>query len=132
MTETQNTQVEDNAVAEESGGCACGGDGGCGGGDSKAPEPRVIGINELTHPEPVQAQEGDLDVRTIDHSVRHARVIGVVTSLVPGESMVIAADHAPRGVIREIEMDVTGDFKFEYLAEGPSLWRLQIERVTCC
>lgn len=130
MTETQNAQGTQDA--QDTGGCACGGgDGGCGGG-SAAAEPKVIGIDELSSPKPVSAQEGDLDVRSIDHSVRHARVIGVVTSLVPGESMVIAADHAPRGVIREIEMDVTGDFRFEYLAEGPSLWRLQIERVTCC
>lgn len=128
MTETQNAQQD----SQTAGGCACGGDGGCGGGGEQAAEPRVIGIEELTSPKPVAAQEGDLDVRTIDHSVRHARVIGVVTALVPGESMVIAADHAPRGVIREIEMDVPGDFTFEYLAEGPSLWRLQISRVTCC
>lgn len=127
MTETQNAQS-----AQDSGGCACGGDGGCGGGEAAAAEPRVIGIDELTSPTPVSARDGDLDVRTIDHSVRHARVVGAVTSLVPGESVVIAADHAPRGVIREIEVDVPGDFRFEYLAEGPSLWRLQIERVTCC
>lgn len=127
MTDTQNTQA-----AQETGGCACGGDGGCGGGEAQATQPKVIGVDELMNPAPVSAQEGDLDVRTIDHSVRHARVIGVVTSLVPGESMVIAADHAPRGVMREIEMDVPGDFRFEYLSEGPSLWRLQIERVTCC
>lgn len=130
MTETQDTQTTNAAASQDAGGCACGGDGGCG--DGQAAEPKVIGVDELTSPKPVSAQEGDLDVRTIDHSVRHARVIGVVTSLVPGESMVIAADHAPRGVVREIEMDVPGDFTFEYLAEGPSLWRLQIERVTCC
>ena len=137
MTDMKKTQLQDAAVGvdatQDTGGCACGGDGGCGGGgEANTTEPTVISIDELKHPEPVQANEGDLDVRTIDRSVRHARVIGVVTSLVPGESMVIAADHAPRGVIREIEMDVTGDFKFDYLAEGPSLWRLQVERVTCC
>lgn len=135
MTQTQNTDAQGTPASPDAGGCACGGGGGgggCGGGGGQATEPKVIGVDELTSPKPVSAQEGDLDVRSIDHSVRHARVIGVVTSLVPGESMVIAADHAPRGVIREIEMDVPGEFKFEYLAEGPSLWRLQIERVTCC
>jgi len=130
MTENQNTATQGTSASQDADGCACGGDGGCGGGE--ATEPNVISIDELTSPKPVSAQEGDLDVRTIDHSVRHARVIGVVTSLVPGDSMVIAADHAPRGVIREIEMDVPGEFTFEYLAEGPSLWRLQVERVTCC
>ncbi|WP_061965444.1 DUF2249 domain-containing protein [Demequina aurantiaca] len=131
MTETQKTQATQAGT-----GCACGGDGGCSG-DAKATAPQVIGIEEVTAPAPsapaaTEAHEGDLDVRTIDHSARHARVIGVVTSLVPGESMVIAADHAPLGVLREIDAEVQGDFRFEYLAEGPSLWRVQVERVTCC
>ena len=33
---------------------------------------------------------------------------------------------------REIEVDVTGEFRFEYLAAGSLQWRFQIERFTFC
>lgn len=132
----------------ESGACACGGT--CGGGSAEAAPATVTEINPGGRPElgltaagapsevPARdelapgAEPGDVDVREIPHEFRHARVIGQVTSLVPGESLVIAAPHAPMPLLNQIEREVTGDFTFEYLLEGPQVWRVQVNRVTCC
>ncbi|MFW7415769.1 DUF2249 domain-containing protein [Demequina sp. SO4-18] len=121
-------------TAETTGGCACGG-GGCG---SEQPEPAVdrgerTELTGAAGPATASAASpGDIDVRAIPHEHRHARVIGQVTSLVPGEGVVIAAPHAPERLLAEIDADVTGEFTFEYLQRGPELWRVAISRLTCC
>lgn len=139
MTDTTN----------DAGGCGCGGDGGCGGGAQGAatavtevdPGGRTdLGLSAAGAPSPVPssgqlapgAEPGDVDVREIPREFRHARVIGQVTSLVPGETLVIAAPHAPTPLLNQIEQEVAGEFTFDYLLEGPHVWRVQVTRVTCC
>lgn len=133
----------------ESGTCGCAGS--CGGGGSAEATPAAVaevdpggrtelGLSSAAAPSPVPspdqlapgAEEGDVDVREIPREFRHARVIGQVTSLVPGETLVIAAPHAPTPLLNQIEQEVTGEFTFEYLLEGPEVWRVQVNRVTCC
>lgn len=133
----------------ESGACACGGT--CGGGGSAGAAPTAVaevdpggrtelGLSAASAPSPVPspdqlapgAEEGDVDVREIPREFRHARVIGQVTSLVPGEALVIAAPHAPTPLLNQIEQEVAGEFSFEYLLEGPDVWRVAVNRVTCC
>lgn len=133
----------------ESGACACGGT--CGGGGTAQETPAAVtevdpggrtelGLSAAAADSPVPApdqlapgaEEGDVDVREIPREFRHARVIGQVTSLVPGESLVIAAPHAPTPLLNQIEREVTGEFSFEYLLEGPNVWRVAVNRVTCC
>ena len=133
----------------ESGACACGG--ACGGSESAQATPAAVteidpgGRTELglsaaatlsPLPAPDQlapgAEPGDVDVREIPREFRHTRVIGQVTSLVPGEALVIAAHHAPTPLLNQIEQEVAGEFTFEYLLEGPQVWRVQVNRVTCC
>ncbi len=101
--------------------CGCGGEGGCGG--------TAIGVDDLAS---AQVEATDLDVRAIPHEHRHARVIGAVTSLVPGEALVVAAPHDPVPLLRQIEVEVAGDFSVDYLQSGPVVWRVSIARVTCC
>lgn len=136
-------------TTDNTGGCGCGGDGGCGGGSQGAPTAVAevdpggrteLGLSAAGASSPVPspdqlapgAEEGDIDVREIPREFRHARVIGQVTSLVPGESLVIAAPHAPTPLLNQIEREVAGDFTFEYLLEGPEVWRVAVNRVTCC
>lgn len=137
MTDTTNTSDS----------CGCGGE--CGGnaqGTSTAvtdvsPGGRTeLGLSAVGEPSLVPpadqlapgAHADDVDVRQIPREFRHARVIGQVTSLVPGESLVIAAPHAPTPLLNQIEQEVAGEFTFEYLLEGPQVWRVQVNRVTCC
>lgn len=137
MTDTTN----------DAGGCGCGG--ACGGGAQSAPTAVTevdpggrteLGLTAAGAPSEVPARDelapgaepGDVDVREIPREFRHARVIGQVTSLVPGETLVIAAPHAPTPLLNQIEQEVTGEFSFEYLLEGTHVWRVAVNRVTCC
>ena len=106
-------------VAES--GCGCGGCG-CGGGGGAAT------ASEL------QLQAGDLDVRTIPHAERHARIFEAVAALQPGEAFVLANDHDPKPLRFQLEAKEPGQIDWTYLAQGPELWRVQVGRVAghCC
>src|SRR5690554_1914597 len=116
-THTMRSDDMTQDTAQSTGGCACGG-GGCG---SQQTDPAVDrgDRTELTGAKAPAtasaAQPGDLDVREIEPAHRHARVIGQVSALVPGEVVVVAAPHAPERLLVEIDADVPGDFTFEYL-----------------
>ena len=105
--------------AAQSTGCGCGGHGGCGGGGSSAP---------------VEAQPGDIVVSTIPRGERHATIFAAVEALAPGEFLVIANDHAPEPLRAQLAAREPGQLTWEYLAEGPDVWRARIERVAghCC
>lgn len=105
------------AVKAESG-CGCGGCG-CGGGGAATES---------------QLQAGDLDVRTIPHAERHARIFEAVAALQPGEAFVLANDHDPKPLRFQLEAREPGQIDWTYLAEGPELWRVQVGRVAghCC
>jgi uncharacterized protein (DUF2249 family) len=96
------------------GGCGCGGCG-CGGG---AADEAAGG-----------AQAGDLDVRALPHSARHERIFGMVAKLAPGQAFVIANDHDPKPLRYQLEAMNPGQISWEYLQQGPELWRVQIGRV---
>jgi uncharacterized protein (DUF2249 family) len=97
----------------EQGGCGCGGCG-CGG-----------GADEATG----QAHPGDLDVRTLPHAARHERIFGMVAQLAPGEAFVLANDHDPKPLHYQLEAQNPGQISWDYLEQGPQLWRVQIGRI---
>jgi uncharacterized protein (DUF2249 family) len=43
--------------------------------------------------------------------------------------MVITSDHEPRPLHYQIEMRHPGEFRWEYLEEGPEVWRVEIGRL---
>uniref|UniRef100_UPI002028237B DUF2249 domain-containing protein n=1 Tax=Actinotalea sp. C106 TaxID=2908644 RepID=UPI002028237B len=83
---------------------------------------------------PGAAAAGDLDVREIPRAVRHEQVFAAVDALEPRESLVLAVDHDPVPLREQIEQREPGQIVWEYLAEGPELWRVQLSRVPghCC
>jgi uncharacterized protein (DUF2249 family) len=95
------------------GGCGCGGCG-CGGGEQQTG----------------WAQPGDLDVRALPHAARHERIFGMVAELAPGETFVLANDHDPKPLRYQLEAQNPGEISWEYLEQGPALWRVQIGRVS--
>ena len=104
----------EGAVQEqEQGGCGCGGCG-CGGQDQAATG---------------EAHPGDLDVRALPHSARHERIFGMVAELSPGEAFVLANDHDPKPLRYQLEAQNPGQISWDYLEQGPTLWRVQIGRI---
>lgn len=98
-------------VAAE-GGCGCGGCG-CGG--------------EMDKGDAVLSS--DLDVRRIPHAARHEQIFAAVDRLVPGEGFVIVNDHDPKPLRSQLDARSPGQVSWDYLAEGPQIWRVRIGRI---
>lgn len=103
------------------GGCGCGGCG-CGGGAAQ-------GEASAT-----DVQVEDMDVRQLAPAQRHQQIFARIAQLEPGETFVLANDHDPKPLRYQLDAEEPGQITWEYLAEGPEVWRVQIGRVAghCC
>ena len=78
------------------------------------------------------AEETDpvvLDVRPIPPRAKHATIFKVFGALEAGRFFVLVNDHDPRPLRYQFEAERAGKFKWEYLEEGPEVWRVKISRV---
>jgi uncharacterized protein (DUF2249 family) len=70
-----------------------------------------------------------LDVRAIPHSIRHATVLGAVSGIAVGTSLVLIAPHDPLPLLGEIDAREPGAFDVAYDARGPEAWHVRQTRV---
>ena len=82
--------------------CGCGG--GCGGG------------------EPV------IDVRVIAPRERHPVIFTAFGMLDRGEGFFLVNDHDPRPLRDQFQARYPGAFSWEYLEQGPDVWRIRVAR----
>ncbi|MCL3862779.1 DUF2249 domain-containing protein [Actinotalea sp. K2] len=111
----------DDATAGSGGGCGCGGCG-CGSGGGDAAD--TLSAQDV--------QPGDMDVRPLPPAVRHEQIFATVARLLPGEAFVLANDHDPAPLRYQLDAEQPGQIGWEYLAEGPQVWRVLISRTGCC
>ncbi len=71
----------------------------------------------------------ELDVRTHEPKVRHDLIFGTFDRLAVGEAFILVNDHDPKPLRYQLEAENTGEFTWEYLAEGPEVWQVRIGRV---
>lgn len=69
-----------------------------------------------------------LDVRIIPRMERHRRIFAMVDALAPGTALIVASDHDPRPLHQQLEATFPGKFTWEYLEQGPDVWRVEIGR----
>jgi uncharacterized protein (DUF2249 family) len=69
-----------------------------------------------------------LDMRQIPHADRHHSIFHRFGTLTAGESMEIISDHDPRPLYQHFRMVVGDGFSWEYLEQGPQLWRVQVTK----
>jgi uncharacterized protein (DUF2249 family) len=70
-----------------------------------------------------------VDVRTVAPRERHPRIFGMLGTLRAGSSMLITSDHDPRPLHYQFERNFPGEFRWDYLEEGPEVWRVEIARL---
>lgn len=70
-----------------------------------------------------------IDVRQIPPRDRHPLIFSSFEALQVGEAIELVNDHDPRPLRMQFEARTPGQFEWSYLDAGPSLWRVQIERV---
>ena len=65
---------------------------------------------------------------------RATMIFAAVAALLPGESFVLTNDHDPKPLRYQLDAEEPGQVAWEYLAEGPDVWRVRLTRAAghCC
>ena len=78
---------------------------------------------------PVERKVVELDVRIIPPRDKHPRIFQTFDSLNPGEVLLIINDHDPRPLKYQFEFERPGKYGWNYLEEGPEVWKVEIARL---
>ena len=70
----------------------------------------------------------ELDVREVAPRVRHPLIFETFDGLQAGQSFVLVNDHDPKPLYYQFEAERTGEFRWQYLANGPEVWQVRITR----
>lgn len=69
-----------------------------------------------------------IDVRTIPPRERHPLIFQTFDALEPGTAFELVNDHAPTPLYYQFLHERPERFEWQYLEEGPEVWRVQISR----
>ncbi|MEO6826571.1 MAG: DUF2249 domain-containing protein [Microbacteriaceae bacterium] len=67
-----------------------------------------------------------LDVREEVPQRRHELIFEKYGELTGGESYILVNDHDPKPLYYQFDAEHKGEFTWEYLEQGPTVWRVQI------
>ncbi|NLG98764.1 MAG: DUF2249 domain-containing protein [Chloroflexi bacterium] len=69
-----------------------------------------------------------VDVRQTPPPQRHPMIFGTFEALEPGESFELINDHDPKPLYYQFQAERTGQFDWNYLEQGPEVWRVMISK----
>ena len=69
-----------------------------------------------------------LDVRQEIPARRHELIFDTYGHLAPGDGFVLVNDHDPKPLWYQFEAEHRGAYSWDYLEEGPEVWRVRIGR----
>jgi uncharacterized protein (DUF2249 family) len=69
-----------------------------------------------------------LDVRTEPPARRHQLIFDTYGQLAAGTGFELVNDHDPKPLYYQFEAEHPGQFTWEYLEQGPEVWRVRIGR----
>ncbi|HEX5191172.1 MAG TPA: DUF2249 domain-containing protein [Solirubrobacteraceae bacterium] len=69
-----------------------------------------------------------LDVRTEIPARRHELIFETYDGLAPGDAFVLVNDHDPKPLYYQFAAEHEGQFRWDYLEQGPEVWRVRIGR----
>jgi uncharacterized protein (DUF2249 family) len=70
-----------------------------------------------------------VDVRTEIPRIRHQLIFETFASLAVGTAFVLVNDHDPKPLYYQLAAENAGEFSWDYLEEGPEVWRVRIGRL---
>jgi len=70
-----------------------------------------------------------LDVRSEPPVRRHSLIFDTYEQLPTGSAFVLVNDHDPKPLYYQFAAEHEGEFSWDYLEEGPQVWRVKIGRV---
>ena len=71
----------------------------------------------------------ELDVRVIPPPIKHPTIFNTFDALAKGEGFQLVNDHEPRPLLYQFQIERTGQFDWQYVEEGPDVWRVNITKV---
>lgn len=77
----------------------------------------------------INEQTETVDVRTILPRNRHPLIFEAFNRLAPTEGFILVNDHDPKPLFYQFQAERTGQFTWDYLEQGPDVWRVRIGRV---
>ncbi len=69
-----------------------------------------------------------LDVRRVPPAQRHPLIFASYVALGPSQSFELVNDHDPRPLYYQFQSEHPGEFTWEYVEQGPQVWRVRIGR----
>ena len=69
-----------------------------------------------------------LDVRSAPPAQRHAQIFETFDALAPGSAFELVNDHDPKPLYYQLAAEHPGEFTWDYLEQGPQVWRVRIGR----
>ena len=72
--------------------------------------------------------EQTIDVRNIVPRERHPLIFDTYRNLAAGEAFLLVNDHDPKPLYYQFAAEHEGKFTWDYLEEGPEVWRVRIGR----
>jgi len=72
--------------------------------------------------------DNDLDVRDEPPARRHELIFSTYHDLAPGTAFVLVNDHDPKPLYYQFAAEHPDAFTWEYLEQGPEVWRVRIGR----
>jgi uncharacterized protein (DUF2249 family) len=69
-----------------------------------------------------------IDVRTVAPRDRHPLIFSTFQRLASGQALELVNDHDPRPLYYQFDAQLPGQFAWDYLEQGPDLWRVAITR----
>jgi uncharacterized protein (DUF2249 family) len=69
-----------------------------------------------------------LDVRTEPPARRHELIFDTFEQLSAGDGFELVNDHDPKPLYYQLEAEQTGRFSWDYVEQGPEVWRVRIGR----
>lgn len=69
-----------------------------------------------------------IDVRQITPRERHPLIFVTFDGLAVGEHFILVNDHDPRPLHYQFQHERTDKFAWEYLEQGPEVWRVKISK----
>ena len=70
-----------------------------------------------------------VDVRDMIPRDRHPLIFGTFDDLGVGEKLLLINDHDPKPLYYQFQAESEGAFTWEYLENGPEVWRVAIGKV---
>jgi uncharacterized protein (DUF2249 family) len=77
---------------------------------------------------PVPVTDRVVDVRAEIPRTRHELILSTFATLPAGAAFVLVNDHDPKPLYYQLAAENPGEFTWEYLDEGPEVWRVRIGR----